>query len=209
MEGNATQITCVLVDDHPAIIDALGAALQSERIAVIGRAATGGEALRILEVRKPAVALVDWRLPDMCGIDVIRGAARTAPDTAVLLYTGYADWPHTREALDAGASGVISKESPLSEVVRAISWADAGKVYLDPTLGGELIRPQPERPKLTPREREVLRHLADGLTHDEIGAVLYLSPETVRAHVKKATVRLGARNRMQAVATAVRDGLIA
>ena len=199
---------CLLVvDDEPNVSDSVHDLLRLEFHVL--KARNADEGYRLMQEHEVHVIMTDQRMPKVTGVELLRTVRLRHPHAVRILYTGYADWPHTREALDAGASGVISKESPLSEVVRAISWADAGKVYLDPTLGGELIRPQPERPKLTPREREVLRHLADGLTHDEIGAVLYLSPETVRAHVKKATVRLGARNRMQAVAAAVRDGLIA
>jgi DNA-binding NarL/FixJ family response regulator len=205
----ARPITCLLVDDHPAIINAVAAVLQDDGIEVVGRATNAAEALQLLETLRPAVALVDWRLPGLSGIDVIRAAARVAPETATVLYTGFAEWPQSREALDAGARGIISKESPLADVARAISLVAAGKVYLDAALGGELVKPGPKRPQLTQREREVLRLLADGLSHEEIGAALFLSSETVRAHAKKATTRLGARNRMQAVAAAVRDGLIA
>jgi two-component system response regulator DesR len=204
----AVRVTCLLVDDHPAILKALVAILSDDGIDVIGRAERGIEGLAIMEARRPDVALVDLRLPDLSGIEVVRVAAVSAPETACLLYTGYAEWAQAREALDAGARGVVSKEAPLADVARAICAVAAGGSYLDPRLGGELAIGAPGRPELTRRERDVLRCLADGLTNDEIGAKLFLSPETVRGYVRKATARLGARNRMQAVAAALRNGMI-
>jgi DNA-binding NarL/FixJ family response regulator len=204
----APRITCLLVDDHPAILKALSAILRDDGIDVIGRAERGQEALAVMETRRPAVALVDLRLPDLGGIDVVRAAATSAPDTACLIYTGYADEGQTREALDAGARGVVSKEAPLPDIARAIATVAAGDVYIDPRLGAGLAAGMQRQSELTRRERDVLRCLADGLTNDEIGAQLFLSPETVRGYVRKATTRLGARNRMQAVVIALRDGLI-
>ena len=203
-----TQVSCLLVDDHPAILKALEAILRDEGINVVGRAERGDEALAKMEGRRPDVALVDLRLPDLSGIDVVRAAATAAPETKCLLYTGYAEWAQAREALDAGARGVVSKEAPLVDVARAISMVAAGGIYLDPLLGGQLAAGRNQQVALTRRQRDIFRYLAEGLTNDEIGARLFLSPETVRGHVRSATQRLGARNRMQAVATAVRDGLI-
>jgi two-component system, NarL family, response regulator len=192
-----------LVDDHPVILKALSAILKDDGIEIVGRAERGSEALAIAELRRPAVMLLD-----LTGIEVIRAVAKTAPDTACLVYTGYADWAHAREALDVGARGVVSKEAPFGDVARAIAMVAAGQIYLDPMLGAELAADRLSRPHLSHRERDVLRCLAEGLTNDEIGLRLHLSGETVRGYVRKATTRLGARNRTQAVAAAVRDGLI-
>lgn len=201
-------ITCVLADDHPAILRSIGAFLEDEGIAVSGLAATGGEALRMLETRRPQVALIDQRLPDIQGIEVIRQAKRASPETRILLYTGVADIALAREAMDAGGSGVVLKEAPLADVARAVTVVASGATYLDPVLAGELASPSTAAPQLTRREREVLRDLADGLTNAEIGAKLFLSPETIRTHVRKAMTRLDAKTRTQAVAKAVRGGMI-
>jgi DNA-binding NarL/FixJ family response regulator len=202
-------ITCLIADDHPAILDSVAGFLREEGINVVGRTRTGAEALRVLERRGAAVALIDLRLPDMSGIEVAREAARVAPDTAVVIYTGYAENALVREALDVGARGIVLKEAPLADLPRAISLVARGGTYLDPLLGGALAAADPLQPQLTAREREVLRLLADGHTNEEIGAALFLSPETVRTHVHKAVTRLGVRNRTQAVAKGLREGLIA
>jgi DNA-binding NarL/FixJ family response regulator len=201
-------ITCLIADDHPAILRSIGAFLEDEGIEVTGLAVSGSEALRMLETRRPQVALVDQRLPDIKGIDVIRQAKRTSPETRILLYTGVADIALAREAMDAGGCGVVLKEAPLADVVRAVGVVASGATYLDPVLAGELASPSAAAPELTKREREVLRDLADGLTNAEIGAKLFLSPETIRTHVRKAMTRLDAKTRTQAVAKAVRGGMI-
>lgn len=203
-----SRITCLLVDDHPAVLRALGAALQEDGIDVIGRAERGVQALALLERRKPAVALVDLHLPDGSGIELIRGASKLSPTTACLVYTGLADAADVQDSFDAGARGVISKEAPLSEVSRAIAVVVGGGTYVDALFGRELAASRSGAPVLTGRERDVLCHLADGLSNEEVGKLLHLSGETVRGYVRSATARLGARNRTHAVATAVRMGLV-
>jgi two-component system response regulator DesR len=200
------RVTCVLVDDHPAILKALAAILRDDGIDVAGVATTGAEGIDLIECRRPAVALVDLRLPDVEGIDVVRSAAAASSVTSCAVYTGQADRTQAQDALDAGARGIVLKESPLTELSRAIRLVAGGGLYVDPLLGGLLVA-RPRSP-LSPRQRDVLRLLATGLTNDQIGERIFLSPETVRTHIKNATERLGARNRLQAVADAVRAGLI-
>ena len=147
----ASRITCLLVDDHPVILKALAAILKDDGIEIVGRAERGSEALAIAELRRPTVMLLDLNLPDLTGMEVIRAAAKSAPDTACLIYTGYADWAHAREALDAGARGVVSKEAPFGDVARAIAMVAAGQVYLDPMLGADLAAGRHSRPLLSHR----------------------------------------------------------
>ena len=201
-------LTLLLADDHPAILDSVASVLRGERIDVVGRARTGAEALELVERRDPAVALLDQRLPDLSGIDVVRRIVRGSPRTVTLLYTGHADSALVHEALDAGARGIVLKEAPLADLPRAIAIVAHGGTYLDPLLGGSLVGSSRQAEQLTAREREVLRLLSNGHTNAEVGVHLYLSPETVRTHVRNAVVRLGARNRTQAVAKALREGLI-
>ena len=128
------------------------------------------------------------------------------PTTAVLIYTGYSDSTVYREILDSGARGFVVKDAPLEDLRRALESVAAGGSYVDPAASSQLIGTQDVG--VTQRERDVLRHLAEGLSNDEVGALLFISGETVRAHVKKASRKLGAQNRTQAVALAIRAGLI-
>jgi DNA-binding NarL/FixJ family response regulator len=204
-------ITCVVADDHPAVLEAVAEFLVQAGIEVIARARDGEEALERIEQRKPQVALVDVRMPKLGGIELTRRAQRSAPDTSILLYTGYGDRALLTEALDAGVRGFVLKEAPMDDLIRAIQSVAGGGTYVDPVLAGTLAASSigNKLPELTQRERDVLRLLADGLANEEIGKRLFISAETVRTHVRKAMDKLDADTRTQAVARALRDRLIA
>ena len=204
-------ITCLVADDHPAVVEAVADVLAENGIEIAGRARDGREALEKIVATKPQVALLDLRMPALSGIEVARELPRVAPDTAVILYTAFGDRALLTEAMDAGARGFVLKEAPLAEVVRAVELVAAGRTYVDPVLAGVLSSSAAteKMSKLTQRERDVLRLLADGLANEEIGKALFISPETVRTHVRKAMAKLDADTRTQAVATALRQSLIA
>jgi DNA-binding NarL/FixJ family response regulator len=204
-------ITCVVADDHPAVLEAVAEFLVQGGIEVIARARDGEEALERIEQRKPQVALVDVRMPKLGGIELTRRAQRSVPETSILLYTGYGDRALLTEALDAGVRGFVLKEAPMDDLLRAVQSVASGGTYVDPVLAGTLAASSigNKLPELTQRERDVLRLLADGLANEEIGKRLYISAETVRTHVRKAMDKLDADTRTQAVARALRDRLIA
>jgi DNA-binding NarL/FixJ family response regulator len=205
------EITCVIADDHPAMVEAVSDVLAESGLSVVGRARNGEEALAKIEQRRPQVALVDVRMPRVGGIEVARRAGALSPDTAVILYTAYGDRALLMEALDAGARGFVLKEAPIADLARAVTLVAEGGTYVDPVLAGYLAQSHAAEklPSLTQREREVLRLLADGNSNEEIGKRLFISPETVRTHVRKAMDKLDADTRTQAVATALRQSLIA
>ena len=203
------RITCVIADDHPAMLTAISDTLERSGIEIVGRASDGQEALALIEAHQPRVALVDVRMPRLSGIEVAQKAATVAPNTSIVFYTAYGDRALLSEALDVGARGFVLKEAPLYDLVRAVERVAAGEAYVDPVLAGVLVSAQTEKiPSLTQREREVLRLLADGLSNEEIGKRLFISPETVRTHVRKAMAKLEADTRTQAVAKALRQSLI-
>jgi DNA-binding NarL/FixJ family response regulator len=202
------QVSCIVADDHPAMVEAVVDVLEENGVTVVGRARDGEEALAKIETRKPDV---DVRMPRLSGIELARRIATVAPETAVVLYTAYGDRALLTEALDAGVRGFVLKEAPLVDLARAVALVAQGGTYVDPVLGGYLAQSHAasELPSLTQREREVLRLLADGHSNEEIGKRLFISPETVRTHVRKAMDKLDADTRTQAVATALRQSLIA
>jgi two-component system, NarL family, response regulator DesR len=205
----STPITCLIADDHPVIVEAVSDLLESRGIQVAGRARDGLDALAKIEALRPAVALVDLRMPGMTGIELARRAGSSAPDTAVILYTAHAEIAILRQALESGARGFVLKGAPLPDIVRAIEMVIGGGIYIDPALVAALHRREATpKPKLTPREHEVLLLLADGLSYEDMSRRLTISPETVRAHMRKAIEKLGARTRPHALAITLRESLI-
>jgi len=211
-EGSRKQarVTCLVADDHPAMLAAMGDILERSGVEVVARCSDGEDAIARIETLRPNVALVDVQMPRLSGIQVAARASQSTPETAVALYTAFGDRALLSEALDAGARGFVLKEAPLGDLVRAVEHVAAGETYVDPVLAGVLVSSQlaAKLPQLTQREREVLRLLADGLANEEIGKRLFISAETVRTHVRKAMAKLDADTRTQAVATALRQSLI-
>lgn len=207
-ERRSDALTCIVADDHPVVLEAVCALLESRGLTVQGRARDGETALALIAEHRPPVALVDLRLPGMSGSDTAREAQRVSPQTSVIVYTGQSDVACMTEVLDAGAKGFVLKDAPLEDLMRAIDMVAAGGVYVDPALAGVFVDAKGTG-RLTPREREVLRLAAEGLSSEKIGERLFLSPQTVRGHVGNAMGKLQAHTRTQAVATALRERLIA
>lgn len=203
-------ITCVIADDHPSVLQFLSRFLSNSEITITASARDGEEALRKIEQTSPDVAVLDARMPRLSGLEVLRRLTAAGNPTRVILYTGYGDDALLSDALDAGVGGVIDKDAPLEDLVRAIRVVSEGGTYLDPKTAAALIAERRRNPKreLTSRERDVLRLLADGHTNEQMGVLLTISPQTVRTHVQKAMDKLGATTRVQAVAIALRHSLI-
>lgn len=200
---------CLLADDHPALLVAVAELLERNGFEIVGPAPDGPRAVAAIAEARPEAAVVDYRMPHLSGADLVAKLVETSPETAVVVYTAEADDRLAVDALGAGARAVVLKEAPLPDLVRALESALAGRTYLDPALASQvLLNGREPGPALRPRELDVLRLLAEGLSHDAIGAQLAISAETVRSHLRKASARLGATTRTQAVATALRLGLI-
>ncbi len=200
-----TDPTCLLAYDHPALTAAVSAYLGGHGFEVVGPVPDGRRAVQLATQAQPELALVDYRMPRLAGTDLISALREAAPETKIVVYTAEGDDGLARDVLSAGAVALVLKEAPLADLVRALEAALSGSSYLDPALARD---PAPGR-KLTQRELDVLGLLAEGLQHEEIGRRLGISAETVRTHLRKACDRLGAATRTQAVATALRLGLIA
>ena len=203
-------LRCLVADDDPGVVVAVSDLLESHRIEVVAVASDGEEAAALAAETNPDVALVDFRMPKVRGgRSSSRASARsrprprwssTRPRPATIS-------PRTSSARAARGSSCKRLRSTTS-CVRSEA-AAAGRKYVDATLAARaLMQPRRANSPLTGREQDVLRLLAEGLGNDEIGGKLGISGETVRTHVQKACERLGASTRTQAVATAIRGGMI-
>ena len=196
----------VVIDDHEAMRGGLEVLLQQSGHEVVGAAGTVASAMDLL-VDEPEVALVDLRLPDGSGIELTRQLLDRDPRLAVIVYTGEASAEQLQEALAAGASGYVLKTADLAELLEAVREVAEGGRYVDPRLPPP--RPAGRTSRLSPREREVMHLMAEGLTAERVGARIDVSVETVRTHVRNAIRKLGARNRVHAIALALERGEIA
>ncbi len=201
----------VIIDDHEALREGLAILLARDGDQVVGTAGNSAAALDLVEHAAPDVAIVDIRLPDGSGIDLTRELLRRAPDLGVVLYTGDSDVELLADGLDSGARGYALKAGTTDELRAAIARVTGGGIYVDPRLDSVLLseRATAHVPQLTPREREIMHLMAEGLTGDAIGDRLALSVETVRTHVRNAIRKLQARNRVHAIAIALERGEIA
>jgi DNA-binding NarL/FixJ family response regulator len=206
-----------IVDDHSFFRAGLRSLLQEHGFEVVGEAPTGEAALSLVGRRRPDVVVMDLSMPGMSGAEATRELRRRFPRIAVLVVTVSAAEGDVLDALEAGATGYLLKDSEPEEIVRALGAALDGDTPLSPRVAGLIVErtrsargelPAGAVEELTEREREVLRLLAEGLDNNEIGLNLYLSPTTVKRHVSAIFTKLGVSNRVQAAIWAVRAGLL-
>jgi DNA-binding NarL/FixJ family response regulator len=195
--------TCLVADDHPALRAAVAEFLLATGYRVIGPVADGRSAVNAAR-EHPDAAVLDYRMPRLAGTELVREVLAAAPGTRIVVYTADGGEELAAGALAAGAAGVVLKEAPLADLARALEAVLAGGTYLDPALAQR----DAKAARLTEREHDVLELLAEGLGHAEIGKRLGIGSETVRTHLRKACERLESSTRTQAVATALRLGLI-
>jgi DNA-binding NarL/FixJ family response regulator len=200
----------VLIDDHEALRGGLEVMLNQSGLEVVGAAGNLAAGVDLVEHLDPDVALVDIRLPDGSGIELTRELLARRPDLAVVLYTGETDAELLYEGLDSGARGYVLKAGTMDELLGAIRLVAEGGSYVDPRLDRILLSPRATSrvPQLSPREREIMHLMAEGLTAEAIGTQLSVSVETVRTHVRNVIRKLQARNRVHAIAIALERGEI-
>lgn len=201
----------LLVDDHELIRHGLAMAFAREAgFAVVGEAATIAEAQTMIGTLQPDVAVVDLRLPDGSGLDLVRTLRKERNDLGLVVLTMYAGDEQIFAAMDAGASAFVGKDSPSGEVIAAARHAAvAPRSFTCAGLPEAMMRRlSSTTPRLSDRERQVLDLLADGLGVATIAANLYISESTAKTHIAKVYEKLGAGNRAQALVAAMRMGLI-
>jgi len=183
------QLTCVVADDHPAVLDSLSRVIEGHGIDVVARARDGEDAIRAIDEHHPVVAVIDLRMPGMSGMEVAR---RVVDRTRVILYTGHGDGVLVAEALAAGVKGFVLKEAPLGDVARAIQTVGSGSTYVDPVLAGALAAGEMSGSVklLSQREREVMRLIARGYAYKEVARELFISIKTVETHMSSVLRKL-------------------
>jgi DNA-binding NarL/FixJ family response regulator len=204
----------LIVDDHPVTRNGLRSALStSTDVEIVGEAATGEEAVDAVGEIRPDVVFMDVRMPGMGGIEATRLIRDTSPDTRVILFTVDETRSAIADAIQAGVSGYLLKDVSAEELVNAARLALDGKAVIHPTLTRafieevQLVDRRPEAP-LSKREAEILQKVAYGATTKEVAHDLGISPHTVKTHLERIFEKLGANDRAQAVAIAIRKGLV-
>lgn len=201
-------IRLLLVDDHTLFMEGLVNTLGAvQEFQVVGQARDGRSAIALWHKTAPDVGLIDVSMPGMDGIETVRQLRMHAPEARLLMLTSSEDQEDVIAALDAGASGYVTKGIRYSDLVAAIREVHAGGRPLGEAIARTLASREPGCP-LTPREVEVLRLLREGLTAVEIADRLAISPRTTRGHIEAIKTRLGAANATQAVAIGFERGLL-
>lgn len=209
----------LLVDDHEVIRTGLRMLLEDDpEFEIVADAGTGREGLQLVDRHHPDVVVLDIGLPDMSGIEAATEIKTRHPDTAIVALTIHEDEEYFFKMLEAGANGYVPKRAAPDELLTAIRAAARGEVYLYPSLAKLLVSdfltsPQEKQDPshldgLTPREQEVLEHLADGATNAEIGQTLTISPKTVARHRENIMRKLNMHSRTELVKYAIRKGII-
>ena len=204
---HADPLRCLIVDDHPVVRQGIRALLERELPGVeVLDAATPQAALEESPDARPDVVVID---PSPAGAEVERlvSELQRTLDSAIVVFTGNGGARLLADALKAGVKGYVRKDSPPEDLVRAIQAASSGDFYVDPALSSTIVLEEGDR-TLTVRQREILQMLADGMQTDAVAKSLGLSTETVRTHTKRILAKLQADTRTQAVAIAIRNGLI-
>ena len=208
-------IRVLVVDDHEIVREGLATLLSEEAgMVVVGQAANGAEAVILAETLQPDVVLMDLVMPEMDGIEATRAILRSNSACRVLVLTSYVDDQQVRAAIEAGAMGYLMKDVLKADLLRAIQTASQGKPTLHPEAQQVLMRQVAtsaaplQHQTLTPRERDILRLIAQGHSNKEIAAELHLTGGTVKGYVSAILAKLDVADRTQAALYAIKHGLV-
>jgi DNA-binding NarL/FixJ family response regulator len=204
----AAPIRIVVVDDHVVMREGTQMILDNAPgNLVVGAAATGAEAIQLVEQHRPDVLLLDLQLPDMSGVEVARRVRASSPSVAVLMLTGYIDGTYVPRLLQLGVRGYLPKTASSVELIAAVRAVAAGRTIVMSSAAVSSLETM--RAPLTAREREVLQLLAQGLRNSEMADRLSVSIKTVEHHVTRLLAKMGVQSRSQAIIKAREQGLVA
>jgi len=206
--GEAAKIRVFSVDDHPLLHEGLAIVIKNQPdLQLVAEASNGRDAIQRFREQIPDVTLMDLRLPDMSGIDAMMAIRSEFPEARVIILTTFAGDVEIQRALQAGARAYVLKSMPPKELVEVIRQVHAGKRRIPPEIAAHLAEHYSDE-ALTGREIEVLQQVAGGNRNRDIAGKLFITEETVKVHIKHIMEKLGAADRTQAVAIAVRRGII-
>jgi DNA-binding NarL/FixJ family response regulator len=205
----------MIVDDHPMWRDAVGRDLAEAGFEVVATVGEGAQALRIAGSVRPDVVVLDLQLPDVSGVDVTKGLVAANPGIRVLILSASGEHRDVLDAVKAGAAGYIVKSASRAELIDAVRRTESGDAVFSPGLAGLVlgefrrlaVSPDPNTPRLTDREAEILRMVGTGLSYKQIAERLVLSHRTVQNHVQNTLNKLQLHNRVDLVRYAIEHGL--
>src|ERR1700758_5439779 len=208
-ESSTEAITIVVADDHPVVREGLVAIFKSQKdMKVLAEASNGEEALELCDRHLPDVLLLDLRMPGKDGLQVISDlTAHRLGRPRVIVMTTYESQEEIRRAMKTGGKGYLVEGTAPQQIRESVRRVAAGEALVPPNIASKLAQSM-TRPELSERERQVLLNLANGRSNKEISKILCISENTVKAHVRSILTKLGALGRTEAIATAMKRGLI-
>ena len=202
------RIRILSVDDHPLLREGIAIVVNSQPdMALVSQASTGCEAIQRYRDHLPDVTLMDLRLPDLSGMEALVAIRTDFPGARIIVLTTFEGDVEIQRALEAGARGYLLKSMPPNEIVQVIRQVHAGRKRVPAEVAAQIAEHVGDE-SLTARELEVLERVAGGNRNRDIGGLLRISEETVKVHIKHIMDKLGAKDRTQAIAFAVRRGII-
>ena len=205
---DANPIRVLSIDDHPLVREGVGTIVNGQAdMSLVGTASNGKDGVEAFRALTPDVTLMDLRLPDLSGLDVMIAIRSEFPDARVIVLTTFEGDMDVQRALKAGARGYLLKSMPSKQMVDTIRQVHAGKKYVPPEIAADLAEHLGDE-TLSRREMEILQEVAAGHRNRAIAARLFIAEETVKVHVKHIRDKLGASDRTQAVTIAARRGII-